>query len=299
MFIVARFSLMELLKVCTVCSSSPTNVQLTTMGTLARATITCENGHRNQWAILQCARQSFSLVASSPSHCACSTSWALLIYIGVSTSSTRSALYFQQYKMFKELAGTSQDSPDQSQVWDKERAAVLEKLGDRPLHLAGDARCDSPGHTALHGTYTIMETTINRIVQFEVVKATTVSASYCMEQRGLELCLDYFTAKGLVVGTLVTDRHSQVKTFLKDKHPSTSHRFDVWHVAKGIKKKVAAASQSKKHRVLRLWCESIIRHLYWCARTSDSGDLMLAKWTTIMRHVINIHTHPNSLHPET
>ncbi|XP_064461986.1 uncharacterized protein LOC135372250 [Ornithodoros turicata] len=118
-----------------------------------------------------------------------------------------------------------------------------------------------------------------------------------MEQRGLELCLDYLTAKGLVVSTLVTDRHSQVKTFLRDKHPSTSHRFDVWHVAKGIKKKIAAASQSKKHQVLRLWCESIIRHLYWCARTSDSGDLLLAKWTTIMRHVINVHTHPNSLHP--
>lgn len=149
-----------------------------------------------------------------------------------------------------------------------------------------------------------------------------------MEQKGLELCLNYVSSRGLQVHTLVTDRHSQVKSYLKTKHPHIRHRFDVWHVAKGkiimslqpyhwgwlhhlirwdwtvmpsfclgIKKKIAAVSQSKRHQVLRLWCESIIRHLYWCARTSDTGELLVAKWTTIVRHVINVHSHPNSLHP--
>ncbi|XP_064474229.1 uncharacterized protein LOC135388550 [Ornithodoros turicata] len=182
-------------------------------------------------------------------------------------------------------------------VWEKEQNAVMAKLADKPLHLAGNARCDSLGHTALHGTYTVMDTNINRIIHFEVVKATTVSSSYCMKQKGLELCLDHVKAKGMKVETLVTDRHSQVKSFLKTKHPDINHRFDVWHVAKGIKKKIAAVSQSKKHQVLRLWCESIIRHLYWCARTSDSGEVLLAKWVTIMRHIINVHSHPDSLHP--
>ncbi|XP_064454654.1 uncharacterized protein LOC135365921 [Ornithodoros turicata] len=66
----------------------------------------------------------------------------------------------------------------------------------------------------------------------------------------------------------------------------------------GIKKKIAAAAQTKAHQILGLWCESIIRHLYWCAKTSsDNGEELLAKWTSVMRHVINVHTHPNALHP--
>ncbi|XP_064462622.1 uncharacterized protein LOC135373332 [Ornithodoros turicata] len=154
-----------------------------------------------------------------------------------------------------------------NKVWAKEQSALLEELKDKPLHLAGDARCDSPGHTALHGTYALMDTSINKIVHFEVVKPTAVSSSYCMEQKGLELSLEHLVSKGMRIDTLVTDRHSQVKKYLKTRHPSINHRFDVWHVAKGIKKKIAAAAQSKRHHVLGRWCESIIRHLHWCART--------------------------------
>lgn len=72
-------------------------------------------------------------------------------------------------------------------VWAKERAAVHEEL--KPLHLAGDMRCDSLGHTAFHETYNLTETSITRIVRFQVVKATTVSSSYLMEQKSLEQCL--------------------------------------------------------------------------------------------------------------
>lgn len=66
----------------------------------------------------------------------------------------------------------------------------------------------------------------------------------------------------------------------------------------GIKKKIVALAKSPQHKALARWLDTITRHLYWCARTSDNhGDLILAKWTSITRHICDVHHHPNSLHP--
>jgi len=40
----------------------------------------------------------------------------------------------------------------------------------RQLSLAGDGRCDSPGHSALFGTYSLMDTETGKIVCFELIK---------------------------------------------------------------------------------------------------------------------------------
>ena len=38
--------------------------------------------------------------------------------------------------------------------------------------LAGDGRCDSPGHNAKYGTYSVMEVTTEKIVDFSVVQVS-------------------------------------------------------------------------------------------------------------------------------
>lgn len=38
----------------------------------------------------------------------------------------------------------------------------------------------------------------------------------------------------LRVGLLVTDRHPQISKWLREQHPEISHRFDIWHIAKGM-----------------------------------------------------------------
>ncbi|KAM7290348.1 uncharacterized protein ISCGN_026993, partial [Ixodes scapularis] len=65
-----------------------------------------------------------------------------------------------------------------------------------------------------------------------------------------------------------------------------------------IKKKIVALAKSPRHKSLERWLETITRHLYWCARTSNGqGDLILAKWTSITRHISDVHHHVNPLHP--
>ena len=61
--------------------------------------------------------------------------------------------------------------------------------------LAGDGRCDSPGHSATYGTYSLMDTQNNKILAFNVVKVTEVKNSYGMENEGLIRCLNEVQVK--------------------------------------------------------------------------------------------------------
>lgn len=54
-----------------------------------------------------------------------------------------------------------------------------------------------------------------------------------MELEGLKRGLKFLHEEGIEVTDLVTDRHSQVKKYMRVEHPSINHWFDVWHVAKG------------------------------------------------------------------
>lgn len=57
-----------------------------------------------------------------------------------------------------------------NKVWEDEKLrnrAILERE-DRYLALGGDGRCDSPGHSAKFGTYTVMELDSNIILETQV-----------------------------------------------------------------------------------------------------------------------------------
>lgn len=59
-----------------------------------------------------------------------------------------------------------------------------------------------------------------------------------MEKEGLERVLASIEQNGLVVNTLVTDRHIQINKWLRDTKPDILHYYDIWHVAKGIRTKL-------------------------------------------------------------
>jgi len=54
-----------------------------------------------------------------------------------------------------------------------------------------------------------------------------------MEKEGLERSLKYLTEEGLSVNTLITDRHVQIRKYMREKWPAVKHRLDGWHVDKG------------------------------------------------------------------
>ncbi len=70
----------------------------------------------------------------------------------------------------------------------------------------------------------------------------------------------------------------------------------------GVSKKLLKISQSKDREKLQKWLRSIKKHIYWTAASSSSGQERVAKWTSILNHVQDIHTHEDPvfsrcLHP--
>ena len=57
---------------------------------------------------------------------------------------------------------------------------------EEPVHLNGEGRFDSPGHSALFGTYTMMDSKANLIVACQLVKVLVCVheiASECLGQQ--------------------------------------------------------------------------------------------------------------------
>jgi solute carrier family 8 (sodium/calcium exchanger) len=55
-----------------------------------------------------------------------------------------------------------------------------------------------------------------------------------MEKEGLIRGVRYLEEQELEIGLLVTDHHTQIAKWVRENMPDTTHRFDMWHVAKGI-----------------------------------------------------------------
>ena len=46
------------------------------------------------------------------------------------------------------------------------------------------------------------------------------------------------------------------------------------------------------------WTQSIVNHLYWSTHLSPSGEVTVAKWTSLLNHLHNKHNHDNQLFPK-
>ena len=59
--------------------------------------------------------------------------------------------------------------------WETQKNELIATLSDRPVDLAGDGRADSPGHCAKYGTYTLMDTSTNMVLQVHVVQVSNIT----------------------------------------------------------------------------------------------------------------------------
>ncbi|XP_074655646.1 uncharacterized protein LOC141909158 [Tubulanus polymorphus] len=116
------------------------------------------------------------------------------------------------------------------------------KTVEKKLILGGDGRCDSRGHTAKYGSYSLMDMVDSKILDFLLVQSNEVTSSNVMELVGFKRSLDFLVnSSKLNVDQITTDRHQQLKKYLRQNHPTIQQWFDGWHLAKG----------SAAHKVLK------------------------------------------------
>ena len=122
-----------------------------------------------------------------------------------------------------------------------------------------------------------------------------------MELEAAKLCFDHLKKSDLEIPVFVSDRHRGIAKWLRESHPTITHYFDQWHIAKSVVKQMLAASKKKGCERIAKWITAVKHHIYWCSTTTKEGfqKLILAKWKSFIRHVANKHTdHRNPLFPE-
>lgn len=166
-YLVFESALLLLFSSCIHCRSS-TSVKKVVTGSLLRIIQTC-------------------------SHCSRRRTWESQPYIGkipagnILTSAAilySGALPSKALRMFQilNLATISRKTffrhqgqylqPAINSVWKHSQEVLLRSLKEKgnPLVLAGDGRSDSPGHSAKYGSYSILDLTCNKIVDFKLVQ---------------------------------------------------------------------------------------------------------------------------------
>ena len=98
--------------------------------------------------------------------------------------------------------------------WETSRNAILADIGDRPVVLAGDGRCDSPGFSAKYCVYSLMDIVTRKVVDVQFVdKRETELKSPRMEKLGLQRALTSIQKKIKVI-ELVTDASISISAML-------------------------------------------------------------------------------------
>ncbi|KAM9341225.1 uncharacterized protein ABDE67_014898 [Symphorus nematophorus] len=201
-----------------------------------------------------------------------------------------------QYDTFRRHARTFIE-PAVVHQWKTSQDVTLQRLSEEEkVILGGDMRADSPGHSAKFGSYTMMDLKTNTVVDIQLVQSNEVGGSYHMEKEGLKRSLALLDARGVTLDCIITDRHPQIQKFLRE--ANITHYYDVWHLEKGISKKLEKISKMKDCEKIQKWMRSIKNHIYWTAASSTTGPERVAKWTSILNHVQDIHTHEDPLFPQ-
>lgn len=178
--------------------------------------------------------------------------------------------------------------PEVEKMWTVHNEAVMSVVSDRPLVLSGDARCDSPGHCATFGTYSLLDSDSHLIVAQKTVSVTDVKNSYWLEIEGLIHTLQQLKDHEVKISHLATDRHPGVQKLMRedDDYKLISHQYDLWHIVKGVKKKISASKCAE----LMVWARAISNHLWYCAATCNGdASLLKEKWISILHHIVNEH----------
>lgn len=80
--------------------------------------------------------------------------------------------------------------PVVNNAWEAESNRQIDTLTSKPVvNLEWDGRCDSPGHCAKYGTYTLMDKDTGNVVAFSVVQVSEVSTSNAMEKEDFTRCI--------------------------------------------------------------------------------------------------------------
>ncbi|XP_021356047.1 uncharacterized protein LOC110451810 [Mizuhopecten yessoensis] len=297
LFLVSEVNLLQLFMTCFRCSSPALGNLTHVIGTMVKVEQNCGVcGYSWNWI-------SQPMIGSIPSgnlKLSCgilfagslpSKSLRIFDFMNVSSISNDTFLKHQRHYL----------QPAILDVWESNRFRHIQEIqcDGRKISIGGDGRCDTPGHSAKFGSYSVMDLDDGRVLDVQLVQSNEVKSSCHMEKEGLSRSVAFLRSQDIQIDTIVTDRHVQIRKWVRENMAGTKHCVDVWHVAKGLKKKLVAMAKEKECEDLHKWIKSISNHIYWVAASTPSGDkeVMWQKWASLENHIQNIHEGHGSQFP--
>jgi len=235
-FLVYESKLKELLRFCPTCGSIIIQDLIKEMqneGSQLSLNLSCINGCSFKWQsqpILDGTRGAGNLLLTTG-----------IFFSGIPFAKFENFSYVMNFKSINKdtYYGLRENFvfPVVRNKWQSEQNAVFTDLQSRntEITLAGDGRCDSPGHCAKYCTYTLLDVESQKIVDFKVVSVSEVANSCRMEKKGFIDTLAYIESMNVSVHTVSTDRHPQIAKEMRENHQDKDHQFDPWHMAKSLK----------------------------------------------------------------
>ena len=283
-FVIFESQIDKLFQMCQICGSPVSDVEKSTHGGNLRVTTTCLNHCSFTWTgqpLLHAMSAGNLLMAAA-------ILFSGMTYAKFAQFATLLNLQCLAERTFYEI---QKDIlwPVIQDAWNKKQSELFDELQGQQVKLSGDGRCDSPGHTAKYGTYTVMDSETDKVVDFQIVQKSEVKNSSVMEKEGLVRCLDKLKEANVKVIQLATDRHPQICAYM-NRQDEICHQFDLWHVAKGLSKKLGQKASVHGAEELSNWIRSIINHLWWCCAACDGNvDMLRDMWKSSLLHTIDVH----------
>ena len=281
-FIVFESHLNKLFKLCQNCGNPVETTTQNTQGSMVAVVTCCINGHTVSWQSQPSVDGTAAGNLLIP---------AAILFTGNTYKHTADfAKYFNLQLVSSSHYYTTQKAilfPVVQHTWIKSQTAIVKKMKkSRSIDVCGDGRCDSPGHSAKYGTYTLMDEKSNLIIEFSIVQVTEVTSSNAMEYEGCKRVLNSSIKKKIPIRCLTTDRNTTITSKMRTNYPKIKHKYDVWHLSKWVTKK----AKKKSCEELMPWIQSISNHLWWSAATcGENADILREKCLSLLNHITGKH----------
>ena len=122
-------------------------------------------------------------------------------------------------------------------------------------------------------------------IDFFVVLVSRAGNSSRKGKKGLQTLVKKYL-NSIKITTLTTERHVQIRSFLRKEYPEILHQFDVWHFPKSVKKALSEIARKRDCHQAILSIKAIINRLSWCCASLIGNEkFIMEKWLSMWNHI--------------
>lgn len=175
--------------------------------------------------------------------------------------------------------------------WFQEQQRNENYFSNHLVSLVGDGHFGSLSKNGRYCTYTFLESTTKRILDFHIGQSTLSTSSIALEKFAFKSCLDSLLEEGFSIEAISTDKSIALQNLMDDSYDDITYNYDLWKYCKGLRKKLTAASHKSGCGKIAKWIPDLTDHLRYSTCSSRGQQQMICdKWLSYLYHITGQHS---------